>query len=46
LDNIEPGPPRNLRVISSDSGEPDEYVLQWDMPRYPNGIILGYKVVN
>ena len=42
---IEPGPPENLRVINSDE-ESDVFVLQWDMPRNPNGAIIGYKVVN
>ena len=42
---IEPGPPENLQVTHSDEA-PDEFILQWDMPRKPNGAILRYKVVN
>ena len=42
---IEPGPPENLRVTNSGEA-PDEFILQWDMPRNPNGNILRYKVIN
>ena len=38
-----PGPPENLRVINSGE-ESDEFILQWDMPRNPNGVIKRYKV--
>ena len=41
---IEPGPPENLRVIHSGE-ESDEFILQWDIPRNPNGVITRYKVV-
>ena len=41
---IEPGPPENLRVTNLGEA-PDEFILQWDMPKNPNGAILGYKVV-
>ena len=44
LMNIEPGPPENLRVTHSGEA-PDEFMLQWDIPRNPNGVILGYKVI-
>ena len=42
--NIEPGPPESLQVTHS-GGTPDEFMLQWDMPRNPNGAISRYKVV-
>ena len=41
---IESGPPENLQVTNINEAL-DEFILQWDMPRNPNGAILGYKVV-
>ena len=41
---VEPGPPESLQITPSGEA-PDEFILQWDMPRNPNGAILGYKVI-
>jgi len=40
----EPGSPQNLRVVNFGEEERDNFVLQWDKPKDPNGAILGYKV--
>ena len=42
----EAGPPQNLKVTHSADDAPDEFTLQWDMPKNPNGVILGYEVTS